>query len=496
MTGRAGGALRRAAAVAGCVAVAFLATGASVEAAPPAASDPAAIDRYLADSLDATRIPGMAVAIIRDGEVVHAAGYGTDGRGRPVTPRTPFRIGSLTKSFTAAAVLQLVESGRAALDAPIQAYLRDFTAADQELSRRITVRHLLNQTSGIADSGFPAINDDEEDLARRVASMRSARLVSEPGREFHYSDANYQVLARLIEVASGVPWATYLAERVFAPLGTAGTVAAATAAQGTLAAPELAPGHVLLFGMPVARPELDGLLAGSGGVISTAEDMGRWLVAQSTGGGSVLRPEDVTLMQTAPPGLEGGYAMGWQLIRPEQGPRQLVHTGVLSTYSSIQVLLPESDQGFVLLYNGNSAPADTAGVAAGLTALLTGDAQAASPRSTALVAAVLGAATLAVLTLRVRQLLRIPRWRRGRVRRSHWSAMPGLAWLVLPVALLAGMPALLGAAIDRSFTFWQLCLAMPDVVVLIAVWALSGMVLAAARTVALARAPVKSRDSR
>jgi Beta-lactamase len=98
--------------VAGCVAVAFLATGTSVGAAAPAEPDPAAIDRHLADSLEATRIRGMAAAIIRGGEVVHAAGYGTDGRGHPVTPRTPFRIGSLTKSFTTAAVLQLAAAGQ------------------------------------------------------------------------------------------------------------------------------------------------------------------------------------------------------------------------------------------------------------------------------------------------------------------------------------------------------------------------------------------------
>jgi hypothetical protein len=106
-------------------------------------------------------------------------------------------------------------------------------------------------------------------------------------------------------------------------------------------------------------------------------------------------------------------------------------------------------------------------------------------------AASVRALTRGVLDLRVRQLLRIPRWRRRRVGRPRWTALPGLAWLVLPVALLAGMPTLLGAGIDRSFTFWQLCLAMPDAMILIGAWALSGTVLAAGRIVALARAPVE-----
>jgi len=466
MTGRG---LRRAALLAVCLVMAFFAAPA---AAAPASPDTGAVDRYLAESLAAVGFPGMAVAIVREGEVVHVAGYGTDGNGAPITPNTPFRVGSLTKSFTAAAVLQLVADGRVDLDAPVRDYLPELAAAE-----RITVRHLLNQTSGIADSAVPSLNDPRQDLAQRVASLRDVRLVSEPGREFHYCDVNYQVLARLVEVVSGRPWADHLDERVFRPLGTTGTVAGATPAQA--AAP---PGHVLLFGVPIARPELDGLLAGSGGVVSTARDMGRWLAAQSSGGGPVLRPDDVELMQTPPPGVAGGYAMGWQVVAPDR----LAHTGVLSTYSAIQVLLPASGQGFVLLFNGNNAPADTAGVAAGLAALLAGDPQPSGPRSTALMAAVLGAAALAVLALRVRQLARVPRWRR---RAGGWTAVAGLAWLLVPTALLAGLPALFSALIGRSFTFWQLCLAMPDVMVLITVWALSGVALATARVVALTRNP-------
>jgi CubicO group peptidase (beta-lactamase class C family) len=217
------GVLGRAAGLALCMVV-VLSTAAAA-ATPPVAPDAADVDRYLADSREVTRIPGMAVAIVRGGEVVHAAGYGTDGRGDPVTPQTPFRVGSLTKSFTAAAVLQLADEGRIALDAPVQDYL-----PASGVSSRITVRHLLNQTGGLADSAVPSLNDSGQDLAQRVASLRDARLVSEPGREFHYTDVNYQVLARLIEVVSGQPWAAHLAERVFALLGTTDTVAGATAA--------------------------------------------------------------------------------------------------------------------------------------------------------------------------------------------------------------------------------------------------------------------------
>ena len=481
------GPARRVVATAGCVLAVLLAAGAPAAAAAPASPDPVAIDEFLAAGLDATGVPGMAVAVTHGAEVVHLAGYGTDGRGRPITPRTPFRVGSLTKSFTAAAVLQLAEAQRLDLDATVQTYLPGFTTSDAAAARRITVRQLLNQTSGIADTGYPAVTDTEPDLARRVAGLRDARLVSEPGTAFHYSDLNYQVLARLIEVVSGSPWGVVLEQRVFAPLGMRDTVATATAAEATHAVPGLASGHVLVFGMPVARPELDGLLAGSGGVVSTAEDMARWLRAQAGGAGPVLPPASIALMQTPPPDVPGGYGMGWQVVSPQQGPRRIEHNGILSTFSADQVLLPDSGYGFALLHDANSALADTAGVKAGLAGLLAGNASADGPRNTSVLAGVLGAATLAVLGWRFRMLLRIPDRRRRRAGRRRWTALPGLVWLVLPVGLLAGMPALLRLVAGRSFTLWQLCLAMPDPVILLATAGLTGTVVAAVRVVVLVR---------
>lgn len=97
---------------------------------------------------------------------------------------------------------------------------------------------------------------DAQDLERRVVSLRSAQPGSEPGAAFHYSDPNYQVLALPIEVVTGKPWAQYLGEEVFGPLGMARTVATATADEAVRAARDLAQGHILVFGLPVARPEL------------------------------------------------------------------------------------------------------------------------------------------------------------------------------------------------------------------------------------------------
>ncbi len=458
--------------------------------APAGASpvpDVAEIDRFLAGGLDATGLPGMAVAVTHGADVVHVAGYGTDGRGDPVTPRTPFRIASLSKSFTAVAVHQLAEAGRIDLDAPVDTQLPGFATADPAVSTRITVTTLLDQTSGLADAGYPGITGDRPaDLAERIASLHGARPVSEPGREFHYFDPNYQVLARLVEVVSGRPFGTYLAQRVLSPLGMTSTVAAPTARAATAAVPALAPGHILVFGVPVARAELDGLLAGSGGVVSTAEDMARWLVLQAGSGAPLLTSASMSRMHTPPPGVAGGYAQGWQVSAPEEGPRRIQHTGVLSTFSAVQVLLPESGYGFALLFDGNSAVADTAGLSAGLASRFAGGPPT-GVRSTGVVALVLAVLTATVLVWRVRLLLRVPRWARHRAGRPWWVAVPGLAWPLLPVTLLLGMRALVEVLVGRSFTRWQLCLAMPDVMVLVAVGAVTGSALVTARPIGLGR---------
>jgi hypothetical protein len=246
--------------------------------------------------------------------------------------------------------------------------------------------------------------------------------------------------------------------------------------------PDLAPGHVLLFGAPVARDELDGFLDGSGGMVSTADDMARWLALQSTGEPALVSPAGLADTHTPPPG--SSYAQGWDVQQPPGGVRRIEHTGVLSTYSAVQVLLPDSGYAFALLFAGNSALADTAGLADGLADLLTGRPPA-GPRGTALTAAVLGLLTAVVVAGRGVQLARVRRWRRRAVARPPWRTAAGLAWLLGPPVLLPLLPALVAALADRSFTFWQLTLAMPDVVVLVVAAAAVGAALAVARLVAL-----------
>src|SRR5947207_4315974 len=123
--------------------------------------DIASIDAFVSSQMQADHIPGVALGLVHNDQVMHLRGFGSaDQSGRAVTPQTPFILGSVSKSFTALAIMQLVEAGKIELDAPVQRYLPWFRVADPVASARITVRHLLSHTSGIPSSGYACAADE------------------------------------------------------------------------------------------------------------------------------------------------------------------------------------------------------------------------------------------------------------------------------------------------------------------------------------------------
>ena len=194
-------------------------------------------------------VPGLAAAAVKDGHILFVEGYDGAGADR-ISPRTPFRLASLSKAFTAVAVLQLVEQRRIELDAPVRTYLQSFVTSDTVRSGQITVRQLLNQTSGLADAGFPEMRlAQPQTLAERVETLKDATPVAPPGREFHYFNPNYAILARVVEVVSGQDYDAYLTRHVLVPLGMTRTFAAATGSEMERRAPDLAQGHIEVFGL-------------------------------------------------------------------------------------------------------------------------------------------------------------------------------------------------------------------------------------------------------
>ncbi|WP_170140994.1 serine hydrolase domain-containing protein [Allonocardiopsis opalescens] len=437
----------------------------AVPAAPAAAAEapaPAAVDRYLTESLRAAGLPGAVVAITRGDEVLHTAGYGRDSAGAPLSAGSPVAIASLSKSFTALAVAMLAEEGRLDLDAPVREYLPEFRTADPR-SDRITARMLLTHTSGLSDSVFPEMSREQPaDLRGAVARLAEVRLSADPGSTWSYHNPNYHVAARLVEAVSGRPFADHLSERVFGPAGMTATATRDSAAERPYGLPD---GYAPVFGAMVARPALDHFVNGSGGIVSTAEDLARWLIVQSNGGVAADGTRVVSAAalaatrETVPAG--GDYALGWDLDTDGERVLRVHHGGTMFSASAEQVLLPAdgdgggADYGVAIAFNSASATgAEQLAIAEGLVELVRGGSPEPPAPVSAITDAVLAALCAATVLLGVVRVRRAPAWARRRARRGRALIALGLAPRLVPIALFLGLPALAGLLLGGRDVTW------------------------------------------
>src|SRR5512137_2469789 len=181
------------------------------------------IDAYIEEQMRRLHIPGLSLAIVEGDRIVHVRGFGRARPGGEVpTPQTPFFIGSLTKSITATAVMQLVEAGKVELDAPVQRYLPWFRVADPQASAQMTVRHLLYQTSGLpllpSEVALGDFDDNPDATERQVRALSTLKLTRPVGSKWEYSNFNYNVLGLIVEAASGESYAVYIQNHIFDPL--------------------------------------------------------------------------------------------------------------------------------------------------------------------------------------------------------------------------------------------------------------------------------------
>ena len=325
-------------------------------------ADFAAIDAYVQLEMQAAHVPGAALGIVQGDQILHLKGFGiADPSRRPVTPQTPFIIGSTTKSMTALAIMQLVEAGKIELDAPVQKYLPWFRIADSDASAHITVRHLLNHTSGLpttTQTEFITSSDMSDNaLEQRVRALADAELSAPVGTTWQYCNANYVILGLIIQSVSGQSYETYLQEHLFAPLDMHQTFTSQAQQH------EMATGYRYWFGFPVPAdlPYDRGNLP-AGFVISSAEDMAHYLIVHLNGGrygdAAILSPSGIAELHRPAVPIEGTddifYGMGWY-IAPTNGVPTVRHVGETANFHANLVLVPEGRWGIVLLMNADSA---------------------------------------------------------------------------------------------------------------------------------------------
>lgn len=325
------------------------------------------LDVYLAEHMTRLKIPGASVGIVQGDQVILLKGYGTTdaGRTQPVTPQTPFYLASVSKSFTALGIMQLVEAGKLELDTPVKEILPWFQV-DGEGADAITVRHLLHQTSGFSERGGYIRNlepDAPNALETSIRALSDDTLQRVPGADFEYSNTNFDVLGLIIETVSGQMYGEYVQEHIFTPLEM--MHAYTTLDEGR--ANQMASGFYPFFGFPI--PTLAWMpyslaVRPSAGLIASAEDMTHYVIAQLNGGryqeAQILSPAGIETLHM--PGVslgnDVGYAMGWLTWTFEEAarggesvPGAVSHIGTWTGFTSNVVMIPEKQIGIVLLLN-------------------------------------------------------------------------------------------------------------------------------------------------
>jgi CubicO group peptidase (beta-lactamase class C family) len=335
---------------------ALVAAPAAASTHPLTAADTAAIDRAAADILRRTQVPAASIAIVEGGRIVYARAYGEQAPGVPARTDARYAIASISKQFTATALLMLADRGRLTLDDPVARWEPALTQAN-----RVTVRQLLNHSAGYRDYwpqdySFAAMADPVTPQAI-LDRWAKAPLDFAPGTRHQYSNTGYVVAGRIVEKASGQPLMPWLSANILTPLGLASAVDADTGMTAADARPHM---RYALGPVRAARPAAPGWLFAAGELAMTASDLARWDIAMIDR--RLLSPSGYAAQQAPlvlPDGEATGYGLGIE-IDAVDGHRRLHHGGEAVGFLSENRVYPDDRAAIVVLDNADFGDAETA----------------------------------------------------------------------------------------------------------------------------------------
>lgn len=288
------------------------------------------IDEYLSDTIPKTHFPSFSITIVDNDETLLSKTYGSGG-----SPDTPYVLGSVSKSFTALCIMQLVEQGKVSLDAHLSDYLPDATDGD-----RITILQLLNHTSGLGEH----------------QNLTNFRIVSEQGVHL-YANVNYSLLGEVIEAVSGTSYEEYVTENVIEPLGMNNTYADPDKATGLIQGNENWFGFNVKTAPQYCDTDDTWITVPAGYITSSTEDLGRYLQMYLNGGENILSPESINEMFYNSIAVEDeipySYGMGWTLINEPLKRSSLRHSGLVENGMSCIYILPDDNIGVAMTINTN-----------------------------------------------------------------------------------------------------------------------------------------------
>jgi CubicO group peptidase (beta-lactamase class C family) len=345
----------------------FVVCGSSLHAQKArGAPDLRAFDAYVEQAVREWRVPGLAIAVVKDDSVVLARGYGVLELGKPgrVTEHTRFAIGSTTKAMTAAAIGMLVDEGKLRFDDRIIDLLPDFRLYDPYVTRELTIRDVLLHRSGLGSTDL-LWAFGEMPFGEMLRRLRYVRPASSFRSQFAYQNVMYAIAGEVVARVSGTPWAEFTRARVFGPLGMTESIPLVSEVRGLR---QVATPHDVIRDTVRQVPirSTDGV-ASAGSVYSSVADMAKWmrfvLDSGRVGGKSLLKP--ATFRELVTPQIRAGsmypalelskphgfsYALGW-FVQDYQGQTVWMHTGSIDGMSAIIGLLPDRRAGVFILAN-------------------------------------------------------------------------------------------------------------------------------------------------
>ncbi len=345
--------------------VALLALTLQLVQAPAPGRKPAAapsfaatIEGIVAGAMRDGRTPGVSVAVARGGRIVYAKGYGLANveLNVPATVDTVYRIGSITKQFTASAVMQLVEDGKLSLDDPIEKFLPDFPVR----GRRITIRHLLNHTSGIksyTSLGLKYLAIKRQDISEEdlIATFKDQPDDFPPGEKWLYDNSGYYLLGVILEKATGYKYGDYVQRQLFTPLGLSSTLYCDV----ERIVKNRAAGYQIGLDKSLRNADFISMKVpfAAGALCSTVKDLIAWNGALA--GGNVVSAASYSQMTTPlklANGQERPYGFGLGLGEFDGHP-QVEHGGGIDGFASMLMYFPKDGVTVAVLTNSSGGPA-------------------------------------------------------------------------------------------------------------------------------------------
>ena len=343
------------------------------------ASAQVAADALFAASVDALLAsfyqpdgPGAAVIVTRAGKTVFRQAYGMAclAKQQPMTPETTFRLGSISKQFTAVAILMLAEEGKLSIHDEIKRFLPDYPVQ----GRHITIEHLLTHSSGIVS--FTDKDDFEANITRDVTvsemidSFKDDKLEFAPGTAFSYNNSGYYLLGALIEKVSGMSYASFVEERIFVPLGMHGSCH-----EGHERSPQhKAAGHTRRGGgFGPCDPMSMSQAYAAGALVSNVDDMARW--EQAIASGKLISAASWAKAFTPYRLADGSacaYGHGWEIGTLRQRP-MLAHGGGINGFMTFALRLPDDALFVAVLSNADDGIVDPEYMAHKIGAMALGD---------------------------------------------------------------------------------------------------------------------------